>query len=542
MIDNNIVMRKLFFLLFALSVWVGCNKNVYLPTQGFTHSGCAVETKAGLFDEPSLLTLKYRDGHLLVTRTNAIVNCAFKENGLSCVVTMEGDVIHYRVEENDGLSANCICRIEEMSSEVAGLQEGREYTFDYSCCGRSYAPFTFVFTKDLIQIQDMDNLEPGPEQVAKKELELTAKSAEIVRKGSDFAFKLIDRVNAAEEGSFFISPLSLQFLLGMVLDGAQGTSADEICQVLGFGAGEVDAVNECSLSLLSQLPALDEETIVSIGNALVVNQKYSLLDSYQSAVKQFYLAEVSNKDFSDNAGTTHYINDWCSRQTNGLIPQVVDKVDSTVVSYLMNALYFKGAWASPFEEKYTAEEDFTTETGTTVKVPMMKNHKAYFPYKRTELFSAVRLLYGNGNFAMTLILPADGKTLSEVTASLNGAVWENLTLTLYDGNMSLWLPRFETKFSICLQEILSALGMPSVFNPGKANLSAMSNLPLYLDYVKQDAVIKVNEQGSEAAAVSVGGIGMTSVPPSFHANRPFLYLISETSTGAVLFAGKYCGD
>ena len=534
-------MRKLFFLLFALSVWVGCNKNVYLPTQGFTHSGCAVETKAGLFDEPSFLTLKYRNGHLLVIRTNAIANCAFKVNGLSCVVTMEGDVIHYRVEENDGLSANCICRIEEMSSEVAGLQEGREYTFDYSCCGRSYAPFTFVFTKDLIQIQDMDNLEPGPEQVARKELELTAKSAEIVRKGSDFAFKLIDRVNAAEEGSFFISPLSLQFLLGMVLDGARGTTADEICQVLGFGAGEVDAVNEYSQSLLSQLPVLDEETIISIGNALMVNQKYSLLDSYQSAVKQFYLAEVSNKDFTDIEGTTRYINDWCSRQTNGLIPQILDTVDPAVVSYLMNALYFKGAWASPFEEKYTAEEVFTQETGATVKVSMMKNHNAYFPYKITELFSAVRLPYGNGNFAMTLILPAEGKSISEITSSLNGAVWEKFSQTMYEGDLSLWLPRFETKFSIYLQEILSAMGMPSVFDSGKANLGAMSDVPLYLDYVKQDAVIKVNEQGSEAAAVSVGSM-VTSLPPSFHANRPFLYLISETSTSAILFAGKYCGD
>ena len=196
-----------------------------------------------------------------------------------------------------------------------------------------------------------------------KALDLTTKSAEFAREGNTFAFDFIDRINAAEEGDFIISPLSMQFLLGMILDGAQNGTADEICSVLGYGAGEVDAVNEYCLSMLEQLPSLDKKTKLSIANAIFVNKQYSLKDSYINTVGKYYQAEVANLDFSNGAGSLKTINGWCNKQTNGMIPKVLDEVSTDMLAYLLNAMYFKSQWKEKFPKGNTSDETFTDGTG-----------------------------------------------------------------------------------------------------------------------------------------------------------------------------------
>ena len=154
---NN--MKKLLLFLLFLPVWAGCNKSQLPKTDEFVHTGCASDagTRAGSSkSEASLLTLKYEDGNLRVTRTNATMNCAIKLNGIACDVSVKGNTIRYRVYEKEGPYANCLCRVEEMSSVVTGLKEGKEYTFDYSCSTYSLEPFTFVFKKGLHLIQDAD--------------------------------------------------------------------------------------------------------------------------------------------------------------------------------------------------------------------------------------------------------------------------------------------------------------------------------------------------------------------------------------------------
>lgn len=152
---NN--MKKLLLLLLVLPVWAGCNKSLLPKTDEFTHTGCATDagTRAGTSQsDVSLLTLKYEDGNLRVTRTNATMNCAFKLNGIACDVSVKGNTILYRVYEKDGPTANCICRVAEMSSVVTGLEEGKEYTFNYSCSSSGIESFTFVFKKGLHLIRD----------------------------------------------------------------------------------------------------------------------------------------------------------------------------------------------------------------------------------------------------------------------------------------------------------------------------------------------------------------------------------------------------
>ena len=392
-----------------------------------------------------------------------------------------------------------------------------------------------------VSCEKLDTEETGDN--SPKSLELSTKSAELVQQGNNFAFEFIDRVNQSEKEDFIISPLSMQFLLGMLLDGAQGKTAEEICKVLGYGAGEVEAVNAYCQSMMTQLPKLDKKTKLSLANAIFVNKQYTLLDTYKSTVSKYYLAEVSNLDFTKNASSLKTINGWCSKNTNGLIPKVLDSVDPSALAYLLNALYFKSEWRNPFPKAHTAKEPFTMEDGSVKKVSMMKNNIQTAAQENDDC-TMIRLSYGNGVYSMLVILPAQGKKLTELTAAINAKGWSNYFPTMVSCDVDLWLPKFETKYEKQLNSILSDMGMPSAFSPA-ADFKAMSNSALCLSFVKQDAVIKVDEEGTEAAAVSTAAMYATAFMPNqhivFHADRPFLYLITENSTGAILFAGKYSG-
>ena len=380
-----------------------------------------------------------------------------------------------------------------------------------------------------------------PTEGSYKGMDLPTKSASILEQGNAFAFRFLSRVEASTEGSYIVSPLSLQFLLGLVLNGAQGTTADQICQVLGYGAGEMIVMNDFARAVLDQLPSLDEKTTVNIANSVVVNKAYSVLDSYKTAVVEYYDADVSNRDFLD-AATLHDINQWAYDNTNGLIPKVLDELDASALSYLLNALYFKGVWKEPFDKQDTSTKPFTNEKGEQVSVPMMKQEGKYIAYREESHFRAVNLPYGNGAFSMTVVLPSAGFTVADVLAELSGEMSGFIGSMSGSTRVNLWLPKFEITSHINLNGILSEMGMPLAFS-SFADFGAMSPDALCLSAVMQDAIIKVDEEGTEAAAVTTGVVA-TSVPAppvDFHADHPFLYLISESSTGVILFAGKYTG-
>ena len=378
-----------------------------------------------------------------------------------------------------------------------------------------------------------------------KPLDLTTKSAEFVKIGNDFSIEFIDRINASASKDYIVSPLSMQFLLGMVLDGANGETSDEICRALGYGQGEKEAVDQYCLSMLEQLPKMDKKTTLRIANAMFVDKSISILDAYKLNVKKYYWADVCNLDFSDAANTLKTINDWCSKSTNGMIPRVLDNVSTDIPLYLFDAMYFKGQWKEKFKKGDTQEENFTNESGSVSKVPMMKQTKSH-GYMENDVFQAVSLAYGNGAFSMVALLPKSGYKVADVIDALKDSGWEEICNSLYRTHeVNLWLPKFETTFGTKLNDILSAMGMPLAFDRQKADFSALSSSPLYLDYVRQDAIIKVDEEGTEAAVVSHAAFGKMDAAPApavvFHADHPFLYLISEKSTGAILFAGRYSG-
>ncbi len=397
----------------------------------------------------------------------------------------------------------------------------------------------------LVSCNEMNREETGDEETYTC-ISLSTKQADFVAAGNNFAGRFIDKIDANalknKESEWIVSPLSLQLALGMLLNGAQGETATEICQTLGYNEGETAEINAWAKLMLEQLPKLDKKTDLTLADAIFYNQTMTLKAPYKDAVGTNYKAAIEALDFTKKKASADVINKWCDKQTKGLIPQVLDEVDPAYLAYLINALYFKSQWQAKFAKSASGNETFYQENGSKGKVKMMKQDGKKFQYGETEVWQAIRLPYGNGNFAMTVVLPKEGHTVREVTTALGKGEKVN---TFWSVETDLWLPRFETKYHIGLNDILKDMGMPRSFSP-QADFKAMSDYASFVGFVQQDAVIKVDEEGTEAAAVTVIGMlaGTALYEPQkvvFHADHPFLYLITETSTGAILFAGKYSG-
>ncbi|MCR5709666.1 MAG: serpin family protein [Bacteroidales bacterium] len=380
-------------------------------------------------------------------------------------------------------------------------------------------------------------------------ISLTTKQAGFVQTGNKFAMDLIAKVDsyavAQKDDDWFISPLSLQIALGMLLNGAQGETAAELCKMLGYGESDVAELNKwCSL-MLDQLPNIDKKTKLKLADAIFYNKRYTLKTPFRNTVGTWYDAELQALDFTKAKASADIINKWCDKQTEGMVPHVLDEVDAGAIAYLVNALYFKSQWTEKFSKGDTGSENFTTAKGSKKKVKMMKLDGKSFTYGETDRTQAVSLPYGNGAYSMTVILPKNGYNVHDIAASLGTPG----TYTLgYRTEVDLWLPRFETKYHIVLNDVLQSLGMKLSFAPGKADFKAMCDQASHVDFVQQDTAIKVDEEGSEAAAVTVIGVnGAAAIifepqKATFHADHPFIYLIQEKSTGVTLFAGIYTGD
>ena len=378
-------------------------------------------------------------------------------------------------------------------------------------------------------------------------ISLSTKQAGFVQAGNQFAGRFIEKIdeNALKnkEKVWFVSPLSLQIALGMLINGAQGETAAEICQMLGYKEGETAEINTWCKLMLDQLPKLDKKTDLTLANAIFYNKQQTLKGPYRDNVTSWYEATLEALDFTKTKEAAGTINKWCDKQTKGMIPKVIDDVSPTALAYLVNALYFKSEWREKFPKGSSENETFTNEDGSKGKVKMMKLDGKKFNYGENDLCQAVRLPYGNGNYAMTVLLPKSGHTVREITADF---AKDPSLIFLGQAEVDLWLPRFETKYHIKLNDLLQDMGMKRSFVPFVADFSAMCDKASYVDFVQQDTAIKVDEEGTEAAAVTIIGMELAAAFPApppqkvvFHADHPFLYLITETSTGAILFAGKY---
>ena len=396
---------------------------------------------------------------------------------------------------------------------------------------------------------DIENEEPKE----RKDIALTRSQTQLVSSGNTLACNMLKIIASQHSESFIFSPISLEYALAMVNNGAAEETENQIRDVIGFGDRSVKEVNEFYKYLTENLLNVDNTVAMNIANAQVFNtaigdeSKYN--KDYKNALTGYYNALFEGYDFAkDNKKALSAINSWASKQTEGMINPLLDELDPYSATLLMNAIYFKGSWADKFDSSFTRKEDFTKGDGAKTKVDMM-NQTSNVSYYFDKNCSAISKTYGNGAFKMTFILPDEGITTAELAKGLDRTALERIIKRKGSEEVIIKIPKFETSFTIELNDMLKSLGMVDAFNPTKADFSSMSShLSLYISRVLQKARIKVEEKGTEAAAVTVIDMKLTSAIPSpgepltFYATRPFLYTISEISTGAILFMGQYNGD
>jgi len=389
-----------------------------------------------------------------------------------------------------------------------------------------------------------DDTTPDNKNNELRKISLTRAEQDLVNESNNFAFSLFRQVTS--DKSEIVSPISITYALGMLNNGAAGETQKEINKVLGFGTAGADSINAFCRKMLTEAPTLDKLTNVMIANTIYMNKDYELKSDFINKAKTFYDAEPETRDFHDGK-TIDVINQWASDHTEKMIEKVLNEqsFNPDAVSYLLNAIYFKGTWAEKFDKDNTKDETFKGYSADK-QVPMM-HQEHEFNYTETDDCQALRLPYGNLAYRMTILLPKEGKTINDVLKNLTAESWERYQF-MDRAYVDLKLPRFESTTDVGLNDIMSALGMPRAFDPYLAEFPNFCNVPTFIGMMKQVAKIKLNEEGTEAAAVTVIGEYASAIEPSepqhvqFFANRPFLYVISEQSTGAIFFIGQYMGD
>jgi serine protease inhibitor len=327
--------------------------------------------------------------------------------------------------------------------------------------------------------------------------------------------------------------------LGMTMNGAAGTTFDEMRDALGFFGLSQDQINDAYRSLLDLLRGLDRNVDISVANSVWYRHTFPFEQTFFDTVKRSFDAEVAGLNFDDPASLTK-INDWVSRSTSGRIDEILREIRRDDVMYLINAIYFKGAWTDRFEKSRTVSETFRGLDGRQIPVRMM-NIDGTYRYAWTPEYQAVELPYGNGAFTMVLLLPQEGGDVNELLASMDHARWNGVIDGLTEGRVSVGLPRFRLEYDRGLIEPLQALGIDAAFTPGGADFTGMSESmgrDLYVSAVRHKTFVDVNEEGTEAAAVTKVTITLTSAPPSIRMDRPFIFAIRERFSGTILFTGK----
>ena len=406
---------------------------------------------------------------------------------------------------------------------------------------------------DWVRIKDPITISsPSPtEQITK--VSLTDTQTGYVEAGNNMSFRLLEQLYDGE--NLVCSPLSLQYALAMTANGASGETLQEIIDFLGYGEEGIDALNEYSRILLEQLPAVDLDVTLKVTDALIVNDRFPLLPSFQKTVEDSYYAAVDNMDFSDPKQLAARINDWTKRSTNGFIDKLLDpsEISTDAVAYIMNALYFKARWAdcatgNMFRKEATKSDNFRLCNGKTVKVDMMMNTQ-YHQYAEMDGYKVLVLPYGSGKFNMYILLPNEND-IEALIAKLQTTAWSDILGSLKrDAEVHVKLPKFNIENKHYLNDALNTLGVKKAFQPRVAEFNMMfqqkSDYYYWISKVIQKSRIAVSEWGTEAGSVTVvemdaaTDVGPGSKPKQlyFYVNHPFLFVIGEKTSGTILFEG-----
>lgn len=366
---------------------------------------------------------------------------------------------------------------------------------------------------------------------------------EMVNKNNDFSWNLFRE--ASDSASSVISPISVTYLLSMTLNGTEGKTAEEIKTIMGWKGMSNETINSFCYRLMNS-EITKNDSVLRIANYIALNKDASFRHSFVKMARSIYDAQVENLDFSDQSNTFH-INDWCKRQTDGMIPSMIDEISPSAVSYLLNVISFNDNWEKPFLELNTEIKPFHSINHRKNNIKMMTNDKDDFLYMEDGLLSAISLPYKDGKYSMLFILPQENHSLQDIKELVNNRRFQHILRQMkMQKDIDLWIPKFTIDKQIPLKEILSSIGLTAMFNPQLANFQKLSsNNGIYVSDMRQKARIEVTEKGTKAAAVTFESMSLSLLSPQnqkvFHADHPFIYVIRDNISGAILFIGQYTG-
>ncbi len=373
--------------------------------------------------------------------------------------------------------------------------------------------------------------------------ELTSIEKKVVSSSNKFGLNLFNEINQTDkEKNVFISPLSVSLALGMTMNGTNGETYDEMRTTLQFSNLTNEEINNSYKTLIETLYNADPKVVFKSANSIWYRNEMTFEESFFDLSLKYFSALVSGLDFTDPT-SVDVINNWVKQSTNNKIEKILDSISPEAVMYLINAIYFNGTWKYEFDKEKTDVETFNLINGGTINAEMMVQTND-FNYYSDENLQAVELPYGEGNFSMVVILPRENLSINEFA---DGITEDNLKLwldSLSQQKGTMWLPKFKIEYESELKDYLISLGMRLPFG-SNADFSNLYKGPeqLFISTVFHKTFIDVNEEGTEAAAVTLVGVGTTSVGGGenifyMKVNRPFIFLIREENSGCILFMGK----
>jgi len=367
------------------------------------------------------------------------------------------------------------------------------------------------------------------------------KASELIEADTKFGLDLFREVLNMQEvpENVMISPLSVAMALGMTYNGAEGTTKTAFEETLRLQGFTRDEINDIHKVLLEYLLKADPKVILEIANSIWYRQGFEVLQAFISLNQTYYQAEVNSLNFNDPSAK-NIINAWVALKTHDKIKDIIDFIPPEAVMYLINAIYFNGTWTYEFKTEDTYTSEFTKEDQTVNQVQFMKM-KADVGYMKNDLFSAINLNYGNKKFSMSILLPGEGKTITDIIDDLTMENYTSWMSGLIEQEVKVHLPKFKFGYKEMFNDPLADMGLGVAFtdNADFTGINPQGNL--FISRVIHQSFIDVNEKGTEAAAATAVEVSLTSVGPEipvFKANKPFIFIIREKASNAILFMGK----
>ncbi|MFZ2340695.1 MAG: serpin family protein [Bacteroidales bacterium] len=385
-----------------------------------------------------------------------------------------------------------------------------------------------------------NNEEPN---LTPKSITLSAAAPVAIQSSNEFGIELFTKVTESENKNLMLSPLSASTALTMLLNGCGGDTYSQLQGTLNYPSGmTISEINEAYQSLVSQLLTIDPKVQLAFANAIFYRNGFNVKPPFLATMSYDYEATVEGLDFTASSALTT-INKWASDNTKGKIPEVLSEISGDAVMFIMNALYFNGDWSCQFDKSLTDELPFHPDGGSTTDVTTMKGEVGS-KVAYGNGFSAIEMPYGQTNFTMVVMVPEE--TLGEFYPSFTYQVWDQLTsdLDTYPefGETLVTMPKFKFSYEKYLNDQLISMGMVDAFSPFGADLSGISESQIFVSFVKQNTFVEVDEEGTEAAAVTTIGINTTSTgdpqPYQFIIDKSFIFAIRERTTNTLLFIGQ----